>query len=58
MEASMKPILLTLLALGAITFVAIHLIWYIKSSQITTTADLNARLTDGQPTVVEFYSNL
>lgn len=50
---------LSLIILAAIVgFVGIHLVWYISPSEIKTMEELDARLTDGQPTVVEFYSNL
>lgn len=50
--------LLTLLGLGLFGFVVLHVVWYIHPSDIQTTAELRARLHDGQPTVVEYYSNL
>ncbi len=47
------------LALLALTgFVILHLVWYIKPSPIASLADLQARLTSGRPTIVEFYTNL
>ena len=40
-------------------FVVVHVIWYIHPSrEIVTVADFDARLRDGTPTVVEYYSNL
>ncbi len=40
-------------------FIALHVIWYIHPSrEIVTVADFDARLRDGTPTVVEYYSNL
>jgi hypothetical protein len=50
--------LLVLLALALLIFAGMHLVWYIRPSAIKTTAELNERLYDGQPTVVEWYSNL
>ncbi len=47
---------LALLALAG--FVILHLVWYIKPSPIASLADLQARLTGGRPTIVEFYTNL
>ncbi len=50
---------LLILMLGGLSIVlGMHLIWYIHPSEIKTYDDLQARLTGGQPTVVEFYSNL
>ncbi len=50
---------LTLLLLGSVLgFIGLHLIWYIRPSNIKTFQALQARLQDGQPTIVEFYSNL
>ena len=39
-------------------FVLIHIVWYIRPSDVKTMADLQARLTGGEPTIVEWYSNL
>jgi len=39
-------------------FAGVHIIWYIHPSDVKSVEDLNARVTGGQPTVVEFYSNL
>jgi hypothetical protein len=41
-----------------IAFIGIHILWYIHPSDVKSVEDLNARVTSGQPTVVEFYSNL
>jgi hypothetical protein len=50
---------LTILLLAAIIgFVGIHIVWYTHPSDVKSVEDLNARLTDGQPTVIEFYTNL
>ncbi len=43
---------------GLVIFIAIHLIWYIHPSDVQSIDELHARLQGGQPTVVEFYSNL
>ncbi|NDJ86401.1 MAG: hypothetical protein GYB66_10975 [Chloroflexi bacterium] len=40
-----------------IIFVAIHIIWYIRPSNIESTAALDAELTNGEPTIISFYSN-
>ena len=39
-------------------FVLIHIVWYIRPSDVKTMADLQARLTSGEPTIVKWYSNL
>jgi hypothetical protein len=54
----MKSVALIVLAGGVLFFVAIHALWYIKPSNIKDMAALNAELHNGQPTVVELYSNL
>ena len=56
-EDCMKSIALILLASGGIAFLVAHILWYIKPSAIKDMAALNAALFDGQPTVVELYSN-
>jgi hypothetical protein len=50
--------LMLILLAGIGGFVGIHILWYIPASDVKSLEDLNARLTDGQPTVVEFYTNL
>lgn len=50
--------LVLLLLAGVLGFVGLHLVWYIRPSSIKTVEALQTRLHDGQPTVVEFYSNL
>lgn len=58
MTQFMRKNWLVMLVLGGILgFIGIHLVWYISPSDIHSMDELNARLTDGQPTVVEFYSN-
>jgi hypothetical protein len=52
-----NSLLLIVLAV-LIAVVGIHLVWYIRPSDVKSTDELNARLTRGQPTVIEFYSNL
>ncbi len=58
--AFVKGNLFLLAALALLVgFVTIHVIWYIHPSrEIHTVADFDARLRDGTPTVVEYYSNL
>ncbi len=41
-----------------LAFIAIHLIWYIHPSEVASLEELETLLTDGQPTLVNFYSNL
>jgi hypothetical protein len=50
--------LLVILLAALIAVVGLHLVWYIHPSDVKSMDDLNARLTRGQPTVIEFYSNL
>ena len=51
--------LMTGLLVFLLVFVTIHVVWYIHPSEaIETIADLDRMLQDGQPTVVEFYTNL
>lgn len=42
-------------ALGA--FIVVHVVWYIHPSDVKSAEELEDRLNNGQPTVVEFYSN-
>jgi len=50
--------LLVIALSGLAIFAGLHIVWYIHPSDIKSKADLNARLHNGQPTVIEFYSNL
>jgi len=50
--------LMILLLAALLGFVIIHLVWYIRPSAIDSAEELHAALTDGQPTVVEYYTNL
>jgi uncharacterized membrane protein len=50
--------LLLIVLAALIAVVGVHLVWYIRPSDVKSMDDLNARLTRGQPTVIEFYSNL
>ncbi|MBN1965433.1 MAG: hypothetical protein JW910_12360 [Anaerolineae bacterium] len=50
--------LLVLLASGIAVFAGVHILWYIHPSDVTSAADLRARINAGQPTIVSFYSNL
>jgi hypothetical protein len=54
-KAHWLTILLLVVIMG---FVGIHILWYIHPSDVKSMEDLNARLMSGQPTVIEFYSNL
>lgn len=49
---------LAVLGIGIVVFIALHLIWYIKPSDIQTVQEFDARIQGGEPMVVEFYSNL
>ena len=55
LKANWLSILVLLVIAG---FVGLHIIWYIRPSNIKSMDDLNARLTDGEPMVIEFYTNL
>jgi membrane-associated phospholipid phosphatase len=49
----------SLLIGGALlAFIGIHVVWYTHPSDIKTVEELQARLNNGQPVVVEYYSNL
>ncbi len=50
--------LLLIVLTAVIGFAGIHIVWYIHPSDVKSVEDLNTRLAAGQPTVVEFYSNL
>ncbi len=50
--------LLVITLAGLATFAGLHIVFYIHPSDVRSTADLSARLRNGQPTVIEFYSNL
>ncbi len=50
--------LMILMLAALLGFALIHLVWYIRPSAIDSAAELQAVLTDGQPTVVEYYTNL
>lgn len=52
-----SPVTLVLAA-AALAFIGLHVIWYIRPDKIESFDDLQRRLTDGKPTIVEFYSNL
>ncbi len=49
-------IALAILLLAA--FILAHLLLETRPTPLASAEELNARLTDGQPTIVEFYSNL
>jgi hypothetical protein len=50
--------LLVVILTAVLAFVGVHLVWYIRPSDVKSIEDLNARVTSGQPVIVEFYSNL
>lgn len=54
----MKMLLLSVVGIAIVAFIAIHIIWYIKPSNIQTVAAFDQELTNGSPTIVEYYSNL
>lgn len=47
-----------ILIMGGVLFVVIHLVWYIRPSKIKNEDELRAILKNGQPTIIELYSNL
>jgi len=52
----------TLLTIGllvvVIGFVAVHILWYIQPDRVETAADFTRHINNGQPVIVEFFSNL
>ena len=53
------PILTIVLGFAMIVVTAIHLVWYIRPSNIKTKSEFDAVVTNGQqPTLVEYYNNL
>ncbi|MBI5928833.1 MAG: thioredoxin family protein [Chloroflexi bacterium] len=53
------PLLTIFLGLGMILMAAIHVMWYIRPSEVKTQSELNILVTNGQhPTIVEYYNNL
>ena len=51
------PVLI-IVAAGLILFVVLHLKWYIRPDPVESLADLEQRVSQGKPVIVEFYSNL
>lgn len=49
---------ITLMILLLVAFILAHLLLETRPTPLASVEELNARLTDGQPTIVEFYSNL
>ena len=50
--------LLIVLGVGLAIFLILHVVWYIKpDASIETRADLENKLYDGHPTIIELYSN-
>lgn len=41
-----------------VVFVALHVVWYIRPSDVKSAHDVQAQIGQGQPVVVEFYTNL
>lgn len=53
------PLLTIILGLGMTIVAAIHLVWYIRPSDIQTKSEFEAVVINGQqPTIVEYYNNL
>ena len=50
--------LLVVMLLGVAAFVGLHIVWYIHPSDIESVDELQAHVRRGEPTIVEFYSNL
>lgn len=53
----LAPILI-IVVVGLILFVVLHLKWYIRPDPVESLADLEQRVNQGKPVIVEFYSNL
>ncbi|MFC1959945.1 hypothetical protein ACFLYO_04475 [Chloroflexota bacterium] len=49
---------ITMIVALLMLFGFVQLVFGSRPTPLESTAELNAMLTDGQPTVVEFYSNL
>jgi thiol-disulfide isomerase/thioredoxin len=47
-----------LLLAGLIVFIIVHMLWYIRPSQLKNVDEFQARLRRGRPVVVHIYSNL
>lgn len=50
--------LLAIMLAGVAVFVGLHVVWYIHPSDIESVDELQAHVRRGEPTVVEFYTNL
>jgi len=55
---SRDTIVLGIIGMAGLIFVVMHIVWYIKPSDIQTAQQFDAHIQRGEPTVVEFYSNL
>lgn len=53
------PLITILLGLGMMAVTAIHIVWYIRPSNVKTDSEFQAIVRNGeQPTIVEYYNNL
>lgn len=54
----MKTVILAALVLAGLAFIILHLVWYIRPSEVKTVSEFDARLSERKPLIVEYYSNL
>lgn len=58
LEFVLRDKLLAIMLAGLALFVGLHIVWYIYPSDIQSADELQALVRRGEPTVVEFYTNL
>jgi len=58
LEFVLRDKLLAIMLAGLALFVGLHIVWYIHPSDIQSADELQALVRRGEPTVVEFYTNL